>query len=664
MARDDDFKPRLGETHRSSEKSRTPSALRSPYLREIHNAVAKANGFHKTRAHRFTGARLGRGGVAGGLLSSRDQSSFLRSRHVIIKGRLIRFKGADLDAAKAHLRYLQRDGVTREGTPGDLYDAQHDKADGRALLERSAGDRHQFRFIVSAEDGIEYPDLKHLTRRLMAQMEKDLGTRLQWVAVDHYNTGHPHTHIVLRGRDEWRKDLIIAPAYLSHGMRERAAELVTIDLGPRSDAEIGSRLRAEMEKERFTSLDRNLIQEAQDGVVRSGHDADTFRQTLRAGRLQKLKRLGLAEEAAPSQWRVVPDLEPVLRRMGERGDIIKTMHREIARYGVTRNAADLTINDTSSEGMAPLVGRVLGRGLSDELGDRHYLIVDGIDGRVHYTDIGKGVDTAPLPEGSIVCVTPKQAEIRPVDRTVAQVALANGGQYSIDLHLKHDPTSTADYAEAHIRRLEAMRRADMGPERQSDGTWTIAPDHLEKALKYEQRQSRTAPVRIEILSILPIERQIHADGATWLDRELVAETPVLIRDGGFGREVRTTLAQRRQWLIEQGLAEQQPAGTIYRANLTAILRQRELQRVGAQLSEELGLSHQKVTDGQRVQGIFRKSLELVSGRFAMIENGREFSLVPWRPILERSVGKSVNGIARGDAISWTFGRQRSGPSIS
>lgn len=655
MMDDDDFEPRLG-------KIRARSETQGPFARSIRQLVARAGGVRGSRVNRFTGSRIGKGAGIGRLLTSRDQYSALRFRHVIIKGRLIRLAKSGLNGARAHLRYLQRDGVTREGAPGDLYDAQHNKADGKQLLERSAGDRHQFRFIVSVEDAIEYPDLKSLTRRLMSQMEEDLGTKLEWVAVDHYNTGHPHSHIVLRGTDDRGKDLIIAREYLSHGMRERAAEIVTLDLGPRTDDEIRSRLRSEMEQERFTSLDRNLIQEAQDGLVRSGRDADAFRQTLRAGRLQKLKQLGLAEEVAPSQWRLAADLEPILRRMGERGDIIKTMHWEMARTGITRNATDLVIDDALSDAKSPMAGKVLGRGFSDELGDRHYLIIDGVDGRVHYMDIGKGDETAALPEGCIVSVASKVNEVRQADRTVAEVALANGGNYSLDLHLKHDPTATAEYAEAHVRRLEAMRRAGVGVERQSDATWTIPPDHLEKALRYEQQLS-AAPSKIEVLSTLPIERQIRADGATWLDRELVAKIPCALRDAGFGREVRDALPQRRIWLIEQGLAEQQPTGIVYRTNLTAILQQRELQRVGNQLSAELGLRHCKVTDGQRIDGVYRKHLDLVSGRFAVIENAREFSLVPWRPVLERSLSKAVRGIVRGDTVSWTLGRQRSGPSV-
>src|SRR3989337_2081786 len=149
----------------------------------------------------------------------------------------------------------------RDGQRGQLYGAQVDKVDGKVFLDRQSGDRHQFRFIVSPEDGAEYDDLKPLTRRLMARMEEDLGTKLDWVAVDHYNTGHPHTHILLRGRDEQGKDLIIARDYVTTGMRERAAEIVSLDFGPRSDFEIKDRLRREVEQERLTSIDRRLIRE-------------------------------------------------------------------------------------------------------------------------------------------------------------------------------------------------------------------------------------------------------------------------------------------------------------------------------------------------------------------------------------------------------------------
>lgn len=657
---DEDFKPKLG-------KIRSRSLPRSTFLRQVQRVVGRTSGLGRrawSTKNRFDGSRIGRGSGTGRLLASKDRYNALRSRRVVIKARLIRLDGSSLNGAKAHLRYLQRDGVTREGAPGDLYDSQRDRCDGETLLSHCNGDRHQFRFIISAEDAIEYQDLKPLTRRLMLQMEQDLGTKLDWIAVDHYNTGHPHTHIVLRGKDDQGKDLIIAREYLSRGMRERAAEIVALDLGPRTDHEIQSRLRAEVEQERFTSLDRNLLREAEaDGTVRSGRDPDSFRQTLRAGRLQKLKRLGVAEEIAPGQWRLSQDLESVLRRMGERGDIIKALHHELVRARIDRNSTDLVVHDARAIN-APLIGRVVARGLADELSDRHYLVVDAVDGRIHYIEIGNADATEPTPEGSIVAVTPKRATVNTVDRTIAAIADAHGGRYSSDLHLKHDLTATDEFVETHVRRLEAMRRAGIGVEREADGTWAVAPDHLDRVLRYERLQASKAPVHVELLSTMKLDRQTSADGATWLDHELVGGDPAALRDSGFGREVRQALTQRRQWLLEQGLASEQRGSIVYRANLLRILRERELQKVSGQLAGQLGLRYIVQEPGRRIEGLYRLRVDLVSGRYAVIERSHEFTLVPWRPVLERSLGQHVSGIARGDsAISWTIGRQR-GASIS
>jgi hypothetical protein len=139
------------------------------------------------------------------------------SRRVIVKASIVRLSGKGAAAAAAHLGYLQRDGTTRDGERGTLYGRDEDAVDAKAFQGRGAGDRHQFRFIVSPEDGDQYEDLKPLTRRLMERTEQDLGTKLDWVAVDHFNTGHPHTHILVRGKDDRGKDLVIAKDYMTRG---------------------------------------------------------------------------------------------------------------------------------------------------------------------------------------------------------------------------------------------------------------------------------------------------------------------------------------------------------------------------------------------------------------------------------------------------------------
>ena len=262
MTQDDDVEPRLG-------KIRARGSKRGPrYLHQVLRAVALAGGIQRNsgmpRRSTFTGSRIGRGAGVGRVLASRDRYAAYRQRRVIIKSRIVKPAGKGIKGAPAHLRYIQRDGVTRDGQPGQLYSADQDRADGKAFLARSGGDRHQFRFIVSAEDGVEYDDMTPFIRRLMQQMEEDLGTGLDWVAVDHHNTGHPHSHVILRGKTDRNKDLIIAREHVTDGMRERAAEIVRLDLGPRSDVEIERRLRDEVNQERLTSIDRPPLRD-QDG---------------------------------------------------------------------------------------------------------------------------------------------------------------------------------------------------------------------------------------------------------------------------------------------------------------------------------------------------------------------------------------------------------------
>lgn len=661
MSGGDEFEPRLG--HLRS----TPIRRGRSYMSQVLRAANLAGGIKVMgvgpRGRRFQGNRSGVGIGIGRVLASRDRFSAWRQRRVVVKTRIVRIgRAKGMDVARAHLRYIQRDGVTRDGEPGQLYSAGADRADGRDFLDRAAGDRHQFRFIVSPEDGRNYESLQSLTRRLMTQMEEDLGTKLDWVAVDHYNTGHPHTHIIVRGKDERGADLVIGREYLTQGIRERAAELVSLDLGPRSDIEIEDHLRHEVDQQRLTGIDRRLLRDMDSDRIVTAADREPFQQSLRAGRLQTLGRLGLAEEIEPGRWRMAEGMDDTLRRMGERGDIIRTMQRAFTRHGLERTAMDYAIADPAT--MVPIVGRVVERGLLDELNDRHYLIVDATDGRSHYIDIGKAETTALVPAGAVVRIEPRPIEIRDVDRTVAAISAGNGGRYSIDIHLRHDRGATQDFAETHVRRLEAMRRAMGSVEREADGTWLIAPDHIVRAAAFEAHRVGATPVIVDTLCAIPIGRQIGADGMTWLDRQLVSGDPEPLRDAGFGREAREALGRRRQWLIEQDLAREEQGRVVYRANLLAVLRRRELARVGEQLSGGLGLAYAEVRPGGRIEGIYRRVVELASGRYALIEKSREFTLVPWRPVLDRHLEKQVSGIMRGDAVSWTIGRQRSGPSIS
>lgn len=167
----------------------------------------------------------------------------------------------------------------------------------------------------------------------MRQAERDLGTRLDWVAVDHRNTEHPHTHVIVRGKAEDGHDLVISRDYISHGMRSRTPELLTQELGPRTDLEIRKSLNREVEAERWTELDRVLAREAgrNNGIIdlrpQHGSESDELR-LLKVARMQKLQELGTAQEIAPGKWVLADHAEKTLRDLAERNDIIKQLARD------------------------------------------------------------------------------------------------------------------------------------------------------------------------------------------------------------------------------------------------------------------------------------------------------------------------------------------------
>ncbi|MDZ5696731.1 relaxase/mobilization nuclease and DUF3363 domain-containing protein [Chelativorans sp. M5D2P16] len=661
MARDDDdiFKPKLGRI-RSRGGGRAKSYL-NRVLRQI--SVAGKTGFGAARSNGFTGARIGRGNE----ILRRYRAGYRfgsASRRVVIKSRIVKLAGrgagTGLAAARAHLRYIQRDGVSKEHEPGQLYDANGDDVDGRAFLERSEGDRHQFRFIVSPEDATELADLKPFVRDLMRTMESDLGTKLDWVAVDHFNTGHPHTHIVLRGRADEGKDLVIARDYISHGMRRRASELLTLELGPQTEQEIRHKLERQVNQNRFTDLDRQLALQAEDGVldVRDGQEAGEgrFRHALQVGRLRVLERRGLAEETAPGRWRLSPNLENTLRRAGERGDIVKTMHRGLEAAGLDVGTADYSIFDPGDARARTITGRIIVRGPHDEFNDGHYIMVDAADGRVHYVALDPSHDMDDLPHGAIVEVQPAERGMGRADRTIAEIAKRNGGIYSPELHRAHDSEASDEYIKSHVRRLEALRRQKL-VQRFADGSWEIPEDFEDRVASVSRKRSRY-PARVLTLSFLSLDQQVGANGATWLDRQLVGSAQVELLGERFGAAASAAMRRRQEYLVEQGLAEQQGGDVRYRRNLLRLLRRRELAAAGNLLAKEAGMTFVETQDGTRTEGVYRRSVRLASGKFAVLEKSKEFTFVPWRPVLEQQRGKMVSGIVRGSTVSFDFSRKR------
>ncbi|MGY3478366.1 relaxase/mobilization nuclease domain-containing protein [Bradyrhizobium ottawaense] len=558
------------------------------FINQVLRAAKKAGHTSGQAAAGTRSAAYGRSTFGRGRLAFSRARLFSPTRRVVVKARVVRHKGRAFRSAPmtAHFSYLKRDGVTRNSERAEMFDAGGDRPDSAAFAERCKDDRHHFRFIVSPEDAGEMTDLKAFTRDLARQMEIDLGTRLDWVAVDHWNTDNPHVHLLVRGVDGEGGDLVIARDYISQGLRSRAEELVGIELGPKPEHEIRNSLEKEVTAERWTRLDREIRLAADETgfidlrpEVRGKSDPEIRR--LMVGRLQHLEKMGLAASALPGEWMIGLEAERSLRDLGMRGDIIKTMHRTFTERGEARGVADFVI-----EGGPPtsqIVGRLVDRGLHDELTGEAYALIDGTDGRAHHVRFRglEAFDHAP-PIGGIV-------EVR------------RFGQAG-------DPRPTVVLA----------TRSD-----------------------------------------LDLAEQITAKGATWLDHRLVERDPMPLALGGFGRETRDAMEARTERLIQQGLASRQSQRIILQRDLLNTLRRRELDEVGAKVSAYTGLPHVNAASGEHVAGTYRQRLTLTSGRFAMIDNGLGFQLVPWSRELEKKLGQHVTGVVKdGGGIEWGFGRKR------
>jgi type IV secretory pathway VirD2 relaxase len=572
-------------------------------------------------------------------------------------------------AVDAHLRYLERDGVTRDGEQGKAYSAFENQADGKAFVERGREDRHQFRFIVAPEDATEMADLRGFTRDLMRQMELDLNTRLDWIAVDHHNTGHPHTHIMVRGVLDDGRILNIAGDYIAHGVRHRASELVTRELGHQSEIELQTKLQNEVE--RLTRLDKMLLSEQQEqGVIdlRPGEGA-TFlvreNRNLMIGRVRHLERYGIATELEPGRWSLSDRAEQVLKDLDHRNEAINSIHRALTRNGLAeeRGVGQFALH---GEGLGEkIVGRVLAKGLAgDEMGERVYLVVDSIDGRVHHMEFKHPSRIEEVGRDLIIEAAPIVSGPRPADRNIAANAADGDGIYRPSRHLERihdnferqgkDPEA---FIRSHVRRLEALRRAGHVDRIDADH-WKVPKDIVERGQVYDLSQGGDG-LRIRTLSVIGLDRQIASDGATWLDRQIIAEDRSEIRDSGFGREVNKAISRRARRLVEMGLATAKDGNVRVPVDTVATLERREVERVGHQMARERGLTYMPANAGEYVSGRLAGVASLVSGRFAMIENGLGFQLVPWQPLLEKHIGRHITSLQREDGgIEWTLGRNR------
>ena len=293
-------------------------------------------------------------------------------------------------------------------------------------------------------------------------------------------------------------------------------------------------------------------------------------------------------------------------------------------------------------------------GLTGESHDRAYAIIDGLDGRAVYAELGGAEQLAEIRRGAIVTLSPPDLQPKPSDVTIDRIARNHGGTYSAGLHQANDPRASPEFIAAHVRRLEALRRQGH-VERSADANWTVPENYLAKVRVYERSQTRSRSIAMLVHSEMGLAEQTHALGVTWLD-EAPAPAGVPL---GFGREVADAQIKRHLFLAEIGIAAND-GKALTQAQKSELLR-RDLAQAGRKLSEEIGKPYSPAPTRGHVDGIYREPVSRVSGKFAVIERARDFAIVPWRNVLERSRGMSVSGMMRGGSVSWKLGRGLGGP---
>lgn len=657
IKRENEFEPKLGK----------PPADHAPKLRGVRTAIRQA-----TRKPQASGPKPRQPAVRAHFAKgsqARPRPVSTASRRVVVKIRYAANAGGRAAALRTHVSYLARDSdqrtpsaeaaveqtpedatrsidyLTREAGPEALrvtfYDRASDGVDAGVVTADWSGDPRHFRMIVSAEDGQALGDLKPFIRELMAGLEAKLGTRLDWLAVDHHDTDNPHSHVLIRGRRPDGQELFIPSKLIASGIREHAQEIVTRVLGPRLDVDLVPERFNDITLKGYTRLDSELLAASRAGPF-VPHRPDL------AARLERLEGWGLAQRGTAG-WNLSPGLAGRLKDLAAH----ESVARAVAAARPERDPQILLEADRS----APVTGELVHVGPADEFGDRFLAVVETSAGELRYARFERQQDLAVLSgvqPGALVTIAPNHPATRPSDHAVNRVAAQSGGIYSPQAHAELDPYVDSRIIAANIRRLEALRRAGL-VQRDADGPFRVGPDHLDNALAFEQRLVRRAPFSAQVVSYWSLGEQIDALGPTQLDHVLAGVAQPPKGEGVLVRDFENALQQRRMYLIELGVMgrDQQRFPQTGLAKLASA----ELNAQAKALSRELGVPVLTYSP-QRVEGIYARRIDLAQGRMALILGERQAHLLPWRPPLERFAGREVEGVMRGAGMSWSLSMGR------
>jgi type IV secretory pathway VirD2 relaxase len=521
------------------------------------------------------------------------------ARRVTVKVRIAQV-GADWGkkAAKLHLAYIERAGVAIDGSPGTLY-GEHGSVSREAFDEELPGEKHQFRVVISPEDADDL-NLQEYVRTYMQRVERDLGQKLRWAAVNHHDTDDPHVHVVIRGVDANGAEVRMDRDYVSHGLRHRASELATEELGPRPARSRQQQFKREATLEQYTSLDAVLERRAMDGVVRTdSRDArDPHLESALKKRLEVLRTMGLAT-GGKGRWKLSPNLRAELQHVRRRTEAVRTIGTVLDvnpdRWRIVdRNEPRHSERKELEHGVQ---GVLRWKGL-DEQG-QFCVVIETTSGLAYHLPIsGRVAQDARV--GQVLDLK------RAVDKDLQIEQAAQNRGWSFDL------TALPELARGAYRsRLEQLQRMGLATPETAD-SWRLRPDFRAELAKGKQQPYwqlvalRTDPQRLDA--------QVTYEGSVWLDRIKLDQ----LGQGGFGafgKEVQEALRRRYEYLRGLGL---DPRG----ATLSRDLQVRQRKRLEHSIAARDGVLKIRPTMG--LEGTVRIHRESNGARFLEVRSRGHF----------------------------------------
>jgi type IV secretory pathway VirD2 relaxase len=420
------------------------------------------------------------------------------SRRVIVKASYIQSSNEKARARiRHHLTYVGRSTLDDQKNSPELYSADDKSIAIKDKIDDFDSAPHMFNIIVSPEDG-EKLNLKEFTRDFIGTVEKDLHTKLDWVAGNHYDTNDPHVHILIKGIDDSGNKLLMTRDYISRGLRARACQIANSKLGLRSHEEIVESLELKITSTKKCELDDIIVRNCKDHRIDlktlNSDASDDLPRSLFERRLQFLEDKGIARRLDAQTWRLSESLHADLRNLDKTSLAIQRISggmiggKQACEIVSVKNLSDRFIN-----------GHVVERGYVEDHSNKEFLLVKSKDKKLIYVELEKYSEKTRAQSGEFVRIDVTKPFGGPLtaDITIEKVARLNDGVYDAQQHASSmgknvslPPGVTArEYAQVHVNRLEVLARKNL-VETLGEGKFRIAEDHLER-LTIEAKKSES-----------------------------------------------------------------------------------------------------------------------------------------------------------------------------